>query len=259
MHQTCIIIPCFNEVKRLRAETYKDFFEKEDVHFCLVNDGSKDATADILAELQAAAPEKVQVLNLNKNAGKAEAIRQGILKSCSSGKYSCVGFLDADLATPLEEISFLLSFFKDKIKVVLGSRVLRLGALVERNPLRHYSGRIFATIANSVLNLKVYDSQCGAKLFDSDLAAQLFSVPFQSRWLFDLELLYRLKKGHEAVFNQHIVEVPLRTWKEKGQSKIRPHDILIIPFELLRIKTAIKGYNRKLAEIQEHHIYEADT
>src|SRR5690606_29745873 len=120
--------------------------------------------------------------------------------------------------------------------IVLGSRVLRLGAVIQRSALRHYLGRIFATIASNILDIKVYDSQCGAKLFEVNMAEVLFQKPFISKWLFDLELLYRLKLNSPDQFFNNTLEVPLRHWEEKGDSKIKITDFLTAPFELLKIK-----------------------
>lgn len=242
MEGTCIVIPCFNEAARLPVHVFSQFLKREDLSICFVNDGSTDETPMILRNLKEAFPEKVEVLELSNNSGKAEAVRLGVLKACLKDEFKFVGFLDADLATPLEEVEYLLHYFQPNVKVVIGARVLRLGAVVERSAFRHYTGRVFATMANNILNLKVYDSQCGAKIFRCSIAKELFSNPFQSRWLFDLELLYRLKKKDSVDFEKNIVEIPLRTWREKGNSKLRFKDFIFAPFELLKIRKAQKAF-----------------
>ena len=78
---------------------------------------------------------------------------------------------------------------------VFGSRIRRLGAAITRDPLRHYFGRVFATLASMVLDLAVYDTQCGAKLFrvNDDLRRAFGHVSL--RWIFDVELLARIAAG----------------------------------------------------------------
>ncbi|SDK91323.1 Glycosyl transferase family 2 [Salinimicrobium catena] len=236
MRETCVVVPCYNEGDRLCVPSFLDFLRNSPHSVYFVNDGSKDNTLDLLGSVKKAYPDKVEVVNLTKNFGKAEAVRQGFLSAIESEKFHYIAYLDADLATPLEEIDFLLSHIESGIEVVIGSRVKRLGTEIIRYPLRHYLGRVFATMASVTLDLKVYDSQCGAKIFQKEIAEILFLNPFQSKWLFDLELLYRLKHTYPENFNKIILEVPLRTWQEKGDTRIKMLDFVTAPLELLRIK-----------------------
>lgn len=236
MQKTCIIVPCYNEGNRLCAPSFREFLNNRPHSVCFVNDGSNDNTLDVAYSIKKDFPGKVHVIDLPKNYGKGAAVRQGFLAAIESGGYEFIGYIDADLATPLQEIDFLLSHFDTKIEVVIGSRVKRLGSEITRYPLRHYLGRVFATMASVTLDLAVYDSQCGAKIFRKETAKFLFSKPFESKWLFDLEILYRLKHTHKENFNAIILEVPLRTWQEKGNSKIKVLDFITAPFELVKIK-----------------------
>ena len=94
-----------------------------------------------------------------------------------TGSFEIIGYLDADLATPLEEIPYLLRFFDEEYEAVIGSRVKRLGTQIHRKLPRHYMGRIFATLASVMLNIKAYDSQCGAKFFKLETTQFLFEDP----------------------------------------------------------------------------------
>ena len=119
----------------------------------------------------------------------------------------------------------------------MGSRVLRAGAIIERSPRRHYLGRVFATAASVGLDLPFYDTQCGAKLIGRELVEPLFKEPFLSRWLFDLELLMRLRRLlGEDDFKSGVIEVPLNRWVDKGGSRIRMKDLIAVPYHLLRIR-----------------------
>lgn len=201
-----------------------------------MNDGSEDNTHNLIDAIRKAFRDKVKVLDLSHNRGKGEAVRQGILDAVATGNYDYIGYFDADLATPLEEIALLTGYFQKERKIVIGSRVKRLGAEITRNPIRHYLGRIFATVASISLGIKAYDSQCGAKIFSHDMAKTLFAEPFASKWLFDLEVIYRLKEMRPLSYEKEIIEVPLRIWKEQQNSKMRIVDFVKAPFELLRIK-----------------------
>ena len=236
MRETCIVIPLFNEEKRLDVTRFCNFLQANPCHFYFVNDGSRDQTLGLLEKMERSFPGKVKVLDLRNNVGKAEAVRHGVLTALGTGDFTYIGYFDADLATPLEEISFLLNYLKSGPKIVIGSRVKRLGSKITRTPQRHYLGRIFATVASLTLGIKVYDSQCGAKIFERNTAGILFSEPFFSKWLFDLELIYRFKNLDPVNFENDILEAPLRSWTEKKGSKISLRDLVKVPIELLKIR-----------------------
>lgn len=237
MQKTCIVVPCYNEEKRLDLSAFESFMNNnKDVHFLFSNDGSTDDTKNILTDFCYKHSEKCFLFNMEQNRGKAEAVRCGILKACSENKYEYVGFWDADLATPLTEIGSFLSQLKStEKKIAIGSRMKRLGATVERKRSRHLLGRVFSTFASIILRLPVYDTQCGAKIFRTELSP-LFSEPFITGWLFDVELIarYRNKFGVKSAL-ENIIEVPVNTWVEKGGSKLKMKHMLKVPFELLTI------------------------
>ncbi|HUE71896.1 MAG TPA: glycosyltransferase, partial [Pirellulaceae bacterium] len=167
MSEVAVVIPCYNEAQRLPAEAIRAYLrDHPSISFVLVNDGSCDDTADVLGELAAEMPGQATVVSLEKNQGKAEAVRQGILAALENSP-QFVGYWDADLATPLDEIDRFRSILLERpeLLVAMGSRVRLLGRRIERSAARHYLGRIFATCASLALAMPVYDTQCGAKLF----------------------------------------------------------------------------------------------
>jgi glycosyltransferase involved in cell wall biosynthesis len=241
--QTTIVIPCYNEEKRLRSRDFLDFAQVHpDVTFLFVNDGSKDNTLAALQNLSRQGA-RLMYLNLPKNAGKAEAVRQGILYVLQEWQPQRIGFWDADLSTPLSEIEcFIQQMEKYGCSMVTGMRIKRLGAKVYRKTRRFVLGRMFATVAASVMGLPVYDTQCGAKLFKPQLAASLFQQPFISKWLFDVELLARYiqRSGAPTVCRQ-VYEYPVYEWQDVGGSKLKLMDFLSAPLELWKIwRTYIK-------------------
>jgi glycosyltransferase involved in cell wall biosynthesis len=190
----------------------------------------------------------VEVIDLLHNAGKAEAVRVGVLRSIQRPNLNYIGFFDADLAAPLSAIRVLTDAFagRDNCAMVFGARLRRPGAVIKRSALRHYFSRIFAAVARRLLRLPISDTQCGAKLFKTALAAEVFAKPFVTRWLFDVEIFARIIRqyGHEGA-SKILVEVPLDRWEEKGASKVRVSYMVKILCELMALYRATRGLNRQ--------------
>jgi glycosyltransferase involved in cell wall biosynthesis len=237
MH-TFIVIPCYNEANRLNSQSFIDFVsEHSAIHFLFVNDGSKDNTLEILTQLTQH-QNNLHFLNLEKNGGKAEAVRQGMLYAAENYDCDYIGFWDADLATPLFEIlHFVEIMLKYDYEIITGLRLARLGAKVKRKNTRHYMGRIFATTASNILHLPVYDTQCGAKLYKKQIVEPLFNDSFTTKWLFDVEILARYIKlfGREKA-TEKIYEYPVYQWEDIGGSQLKAKDFLKAPVELWKIK-----------------------
>jgi len=236
---TGIVVPCYNEEERLQLSEFSRFFKTDNTtFFCFVDDGSTDGTKKIVADFVKKNPERAQAVFLSFNQGKAEAVRQGIKTLLKTHKLKFVGYWDADLATPLSTILEFIEKFQSSraLVAVCGSRILRLGASIHRSVFRHYFGRVFATVASNILNIPVYDTQCGAKLFRTEHAELIFSQPFLSRWFFDVELFARSIElmGHQKTVNS-IYELPLSQWHDQGKSKVSWINMILTPVELLRI------------------------
>jgi len=235
MPKITVIIPCYNEGARLPSQDYRRFLYTHSTDILFVNDGSTDQTANLLEELRREFSIQVTILSLPKNVGKAEAVRRGILSIENYEKKDIIGFMDADLSTPLEEINYFLEEFKNpNIRFVFGSRISRIGAKIIRFHHRHYFGRLVATLVSLYLRIPIYDSQCGAKFFHMGFARKLFMSPFISRWLFDVEIFRRIALLDIKV-SECALELPLHAWIEKGGSKISIKDYLQLPFEFYRI------------------------
>ena len=208
------------------------------IHLLLVDDGSTDGTALLLERICRAVPGKARLLVLDRNHGKAEAVRRGLLEALEAGS-DFVGYLDADFATPGEEMVRVLGLLQGgRAQVALGSRVALLGAQIDRKPARHYLGRFFATFASLILRLPVYDTQCGAKAFRASPALALaLEEPFHARWAFDVELIGRLLAV--GFTSEDFIEVPLRRWVDVEGSRLRPIHFPLLGWELVRIFFAL--------------------
>jgi glycosyltransferase involved in cell wall biosynthesis len=235
-----IVVPCFNEEHRLSVDAFRDF---KSVDFLFVNDGSRDGTLRVLESLRDSEPLRISILNLEKNSGKAEAVRRGILAAMERSPH-LVGFWDADLATPLTEIPLFLEVFETRpaIDMVFAARVRLLGRDISRRASRHYFGRVGATLISSSLGLAVYDTQCGAKLFrTNDGMREIFATPFLSRWIFDVEIIARYvqQRGRDAAANA-IYELPIRVWHDVKGSKVTSRDFVRALRDLWKIHRAYR-------------------
>lgn len=245
MPDTVIIIPCYNEAKRLEFDKFAECLaQNPDVSFCFVDDGSKDNTAELLNNFAQKNPDRVYVHSYSDNKGKANAVQTGM--KCTLDKLSCdlIGYWDADLAVSLNEISRMQNIFEVRkdIQCLLGARVKLLGYKIVRKPWRHYLGRIFATAASILLALPVYDTQCGAKLFRRECAAAVFAKPFLTSWIFDVEMLQRVKKwlsmtkqARNEQLENYINELPVLAWQEVAGSKIKPCHYLLALADFVKL------------------------
>lgn len=212
------------------------------VQLLFVNDGSTDGTLNLLRELEHRDPDRFLVLDQQPNQGKAEAVRRGVKAALERGP-AFVGYWDADLAAPLDELPRFLRAMEERpeVEIVLGARVQLMGHSIERSPVRHYLGRIFATAASHTLGLPVYDTQCGAKLFRASSALHsLFEEPFCTNWVFDVEIIARLLRARRDVPgfdpSRALYELPLQRWQHAPGSKVGPLDFPKSFLELARIR-----------------------
>lgn len=238
-----VVIPCYNEADRLDEADVLALLDEPNVDVLLVDDGSTDDTAGLLARIASKAPERIRHLGLPANRGKAEAVRTGLLEALKAGA-KVVAYADADFATPPSEILRLRrELDASGAQVVLGARISRLGADIDRKPSRHYLGRIFATGASAILGLEVYDTQCGAKVFrDSPALRNALAHPFSSRWSFDVELLGRLVAGGEGIEPidpDAMLEVPLRRWVDVAGSKLSLRGAVRAGFDLATLAARV--------------------
>lgn len=248
-----LVVPCYNEATRLDPEPWLDFGASHpDVHLVMVNDGSADATGAILAAMRAKAPGSIAVLGHARHRGKAEAIRTGILAGLDGGA-AFVGFLDADLSTPLAAIDDFLAVFRRRpaLEFVLGSRVMLLGRDVTRKMTRHYLGRAFATAVSLALDLPVYDTQCGAKVLRVTAStATLFAEPFRSPWVFDVELIARFLRlpvePGEPARRDRLYELVVPAWRDVPGSKLRWYDFVRATVDLAHVWRERRRHQRAL-------------
>lgn len=239
--KTGIIIPCYNEEKRLNKEAFLTFIAShEDYHLCFVNDGSKDNTLEVLQAMKMTTPSQISIVDVKKNVGKATAVRAGVRYLYHRDDIAYIGFIDADLSTDFRDFKDLVKTLKsnEKLSVVFGSRNSG-GKGIKRDYFRNIFSKIVKSFILLILGLPIRDTQCGAKVFSKTIIPIVYGDDFVSRWLFDVEIFLRLKKylGKKNVMN-HIFEQPLMRWVHVDDSKLGVKDSIEIPLRLLHIWTA---------------------
>ena len=140
--------------QHVQAQAFLDFLAlRPSIRLLFVDDGSSDGTHDIQERVRASAPGQVSVLRLPVNQGKGEAVRLGMLEGFRAGA-GLVGFWDADLATPLDELGAFVSTLEAQPHkdIVIGARVALLGRHIDRKLYRHAYGRVFATAVSQLLS-----------------------------------------------------------------------------------------------------------
>ncbi|MGY5353207.1 glycosyltransferase [Wenyingzhuangia sp. IMCC45533] len=238
-----IVIPSYNESKSLNKDEFFSFVNHhQNVAICFVNDGSTDDTLQILEDYKKQHPQQIFVYDCKKNQGKATAILEGVKYCNSCMNYHKIAYLDADLATSLNECYRISQELKGDLEFVFGSRIKKLGSTIQRSRFRFFTGRIIATFISHMLGLGVYDTQCGAKVFTKNLSTNVFNQSFISKWLFDVEIFFRIIKiyGREQAVVK-MKEIPLNKWVDQGDSKVKMSYFFKLWFDLLKIKKAYQN------------------
>ena len=251
---TVIVVPCYNEEKRLDTGAFLALAEQGDLRVLFVDDGSADGTRPMIERAASAAPSRLGVIALDRNRGKAEAVRRGLVAGLEAGA-GIVGYIDADGATPpLEMLRLRAALDAWPADAVLGSRLRLLGREVTRRPARHYLGRVMATIVSQiVLEMPVYDTQCGAKVFRRSPALEAaLATPFVTSWVFDVELIGRMVFGLGDAPPWPMgamIEEPLLRWTDVPGSKIGPGAGLRALVDLFRLAYIFRRARRRFGRL----------
>ncbi len=248
-----IVIPAYNEAARipgaLKAVVGCVRQRCWSAEVVVVDDGSRDKTAELVREFAARAPE-VRLLQNPGNHGKGYSVRNGILHSLGE----IVMFTDADLSAPIEEAEGLFAAIAGGADIAIGSRWLERTRQTIRQPLyRQFFGRCFNAVTRAVMGLPYADTQCGFKAFTRTAAQTVFQLQTIERWGFDPEILFiALKRGYR------IVEVPV-SWAHDERTRISyVKDGVRMLQDIAKVRwNALRGrYNKQVERIHRAGLVE---
>ena len=227
-----IVVPAYNEENRLPSslDTILAYVggRYEFIEIVVVDDGSRDETADCVREYASTHP-AVRLLQNPGNRGKGYAVRNGML----SAKGEWILFTDADLSSPIDEVAKLFAAATGQnAQVAIGSRALDRSLIGVHQPAgREYAGRIFNFLMRAATGLPFLDTQCGFKLYEAAAARRIFSKQQLDGFGFDVEDLFIAKQ-----LSIKVVEVPVR-WNNVEGTKVSLWNGLDSFLDPLRIRS----------------------
>jgi dolichyl-phosphate beta-glucosyltransferase len=238
--EVSIVIPAYNEALRLPAtlDQVQRFLATTGIpaEVIVVDDGSRDRTAEIVRERAARWPQ-LRLVAAERNGGKGSAVRLGMAEA--RGRYRV--FSDADLSVPIDDLDKLLRPLRSGAGVAIASRGLRDSQVELHQPwYRETMGKIFNRLVRIFVLGGVADTQCGFKAFTAEVADRVFPALQTRGFGFDVEVLYRAKQA-----GYRIAEVPTR-WINSPQSRVHPirHSTAMI-LELLAIPNRVRRHPTK--------------
>jgi len=233
-----VVVPAFNEEERIMAmlDDCTAWLQHQPFTWevIVVDDCSRDATADVVVAYAKQRRGGISLLRLRHNHGKGFAVKQGVY--CSRGRYILMA--DADGATKFADVARLMeeltSSHGSTEGVVCGSRKHLVGSDVvakrtwARNLLMHvfhFCVDFTFWAANGSVGLE--DTQCGFKLFSRGAARSIFRQLHLERWCFDVEVLLIAR-----ALGLTVREVPVH-WHEVPGSKLKPTGMALMGLELV--------------------------
>ena len=244
--QYSIVIPAFNEEARIGGalEAVVACIRQRgwSAEVVVVDDGSRDKTAEIVQAFAAKAPE-VRMLQNPGNRGKGYSVRNGILHSLGE----VVMFTDADLSSPIEEADGLFAAIAAGADIAIGSRWLESSRQTIRQPFyRQFFGRCFNGVTRFIMGLPYADTQCGFKAITRAAAQTVFQLQTIERWGFDPEILFIARKR-----GYRVQEVPV-SWAHDERTRIsylKDGTRMLQDIAIVRWNALLGRYNKQVERI----------
>ncbi len=230
MKKLSVVIPAYNEAERIGAtlKSVHNFLIKQTYAYeiLVVNDGSRDNTAQLVSNL-AASIKNLKLIDNKHNQGKGGVVRDGMLAATGDVRL----FMDADNSTKVDEIAKFLPYFEKGFDIVIGSRRIQGSNITVHQGLwRDFLGGVFRLIVHILVPIGVTDSQCGFKAFSAKAAEAVFPKQKIFRWAFDVEILAIARK-----LGFRIQEAPI-SWVNDAQSKVKFSGQVNMLLELLQTR-----------------------
>lgn len=212
-----LVVPCYRESARIGGflpGLCREMTVLGGVRVLVVEDGSDADEVTrmqrVVDDLRNEFPCLLPLMTLPENLGKGGAVYAGWREH---GGAEWLAFVDADGACPAAEVARLVGMTNARA-ALFASRIKMLGRRVDRLLKRHLLGRVYATLVSELLDVPVYDSQCGLKLVPR-AAFELVANRLEVRgFAFDVELMVALLDSGCA-----IQEVPI-DWCEVPGGKV---------------------------------------
>lgn len=240
-----VIIPIYNEEKRIKETLNKiSIFlrsQKIDFEIIAVTNNCTDNTVQIVNQIKKESIPEIIVIDIPRKGlvGNMKGYAIGVGMRQASGLFHI--FIDADNATPFEQVVYFMDYINKGYDVVVGSRYVKGANVVKKQPLhRVLISRLGNIIIRVLLLPGIFDTQCGFKMFNKNASNIIFSKTTLSGWGADLEML-----AIARIFGLKIKEAPV-IWEAQGDSAVRSHAFLYTLKELFVIRKNVKsGFYKK--------------
>jgi len=240
-----IVVPCFNEAKRLDLFYFNKLSEIKSTMWIFVDDGSTDGTSKMLENHSK--KENVIYVKINNNVGKSNAVAYGMNYAAKNISHiGWLGFLDSDGAFATGDVKSIIKMTSqiDEYDALYTSRVKMAGRNIKRNNSRHIIARLITSIFGLVWKDIPYDTQSGFKLYKYyDNFNLMFTKPFKTRWFLDIELSIRFL--HCRKKDIKVWEEPVSSWTDIPGSKIDYRQSARIILEAMYIFYLLSNQRRK--------------
>ena len=209
-----VIIPAYNEESHI-TDTLIDvsrYLSKQNYssEIIVVNDGSKDKTAEIVEKMRLTI-HNLRFINNQKNQGKGASVKQGMISA--NGEYSI--YIDGDNAININHLERFWPYINKGYDIVIGSIKLP-GAIVEEEyyDYRKILGELSKYLIRIMAIWEIHDTQRAFKIFRQEAAERIFSKQTIMRWGFDIEILVIAKR-----LGYKIKELPVKWTNPSGAGK----------------------------------------
>ena len=222
-----VFLPTYNEAESIKDVVLKTKKVLSGVatkwELIVVNDGSKDATADVVEKLTKFEP-RIRLINHEENRGYGGALKTGFYNS----RYKWIAFIDSDGQFDFSEITNFITKQKETgADLVIGYYKKR-----QVSAFKILTSKLWELAVHILFNLKVHDIDCGFKLISAGVFKKVSRLESERGAFISSELLIKAKK---AGFK--IAEVPVTHFpRTRGSGTGRNINVIIESFiDLLRL------------------------